>query len=91
MSYFHEYSNKRNRKTLRSYSVPLDLRRIDPQEWVTSRECWPLHDRLLTLRHFALIGPSQAKQLAPRDAFERRITRMVQYPRPLPRQRRRPR
>jgi hypothetical protein len=83
MSYFHEYSNKRNRKTLRSYSVPFDLRRIDPQEWITSRECWPVHDRLLALRHYALISPLQEKRLAPRDAFERRVTRIVQYPKPV--------
>jgi hypothetical protein len=83
MSYFHEYSNRRNRKTLRSYSVPLDLRRIDPRDWITSHECWPVHDRLLALRHYPLISPSQEKQLAPRDAFERRMTRIVQYPRPV--------
>lgn len=31
MSYFHEYANRRNDKTLREYSVPYDLRRMDPR------------------------------------------------------------
>ena len=36
LSYFHEYSNKRGHKTLRSYSIAYDLRRIDPVERVTN-------------------------------------------------------
>ena len=35
MSYFHEYANRRNDKTLREYSLPYDLRRVDPRVWVT--------------------------------------------------------
>jgi len=33
MSYFHEYCNQRHQKTLRSYSVAFDLRRLDPKSW----------------------------------------------------------
>jgi len=46
MSYFHEYTNK-HRKTLRTYSMPLDMRRIDPKLWVTGKEgAWDLVDVL---------------------------------------------
>src|SRR3989449_10627757 len=31
MSYFHEYYNRLDHKTLREYSVPFDLRRVDPK------------------------------------------------------------
>jgi hypothetical protein len=83
LSYFHEYSNKRGHKTLRSYSVPFDLRRIDPAEWVTNTEsCWPTHDRLTDLRHYALISRRQERLLAKRDAFERKASKIVEYPRP---------
>ena len=83
LSYFHEYSNRRGHKTLRSYSSPFDLRRIDPGEWVTNpRSCWPTHDRLADLRHFALLTKRQEKLLSKRDAFERRASRLVEYPRP---------
>ena len=83
LSYFHEYSNKRGHKTLRSYSMPFDLRRIDPREWVTApKSCWKTHDRLADLRHFPLISKRQERLLAKRDKFERRASRMVEYPRP---------
>jgi len=83
LSYFHEYSNRRGHKTLRSYSVSFDLRRIDPEEWVTNtRSCWVAHDRLVAIRHFALITRRQERLLARRDAFELRASKLVEYPRP---------
>jgi hypothetical protein len=83
LSYFHEYSNKRGHKTLRSYSSPFDMRRIDPSEWVTSeKSCWKTHDRLVDLRHFPLISRRQEKLLTKRDSFERKAGKVVEYPRP---------
>ena len=83
LSYFHEYSNRRGHKTLRSYSVPFDLRRLDLGEWVTKeKSCWTAHDRLVVLRHYPLISRRQEKLLAKRDAFERRAGKLVEYPRP---------
>jgi hypothetical protein len=83
LSYFHEYSNKRGHKTLRSYSMPFDLRRLDAREWVTApKSCWKTHDRLAELRHFPLISKRQERLLAKRDKFERKASRMVEYPRP---------
>jgi len=83
LSYFHEYSNRRGHKTLRSYSVPFDLRRLDLGEWVTKeKNCWTAHDRLVVLRHYPLISRKQEKLLAKRDAFERRAGKLVEYPRP---------
>src|SRR5688572_29791476 len=35
MSYFHEYTNRRDHKTLREYCIPYDLRRLDPAIWVS--------------------------------------------------------
>jgi len=83
LSYFHEYSNRRGHKTLRSYSVPFDLRRLPLEDWVTSEKaCWKAHDRLVVLRHYALITRRQERLLAKRDAFERRAAKLVEYPRP---------
>ena len=83
LSYFHEYSNKRGHKTLRSYSLPFDMRRIDAGEWVTNaKSCWKTHDRLADLRHFALISRRQERLLERRDRFEQRATRIVEHPRP---------
>ncbi len=85
LSYFHEYSNRRGHKTLRSYSSPFDMRRIDPAEWVTAGEsCWKTHDRIEGLRHYALISRRQERLLTKRDSFERRASRLVEYPKPAP-------
>jgi hypothetical protein len=86
MSYFHEYFDKRGRKTLRSYSGAFDLRRIDLALWVTStKACLETHDRLEALPHHALISTRQARLLAKRDPFERRAAALVEYPRPAKR------
>ncbi len=85
MSYFHEYSTRHGRKTLRGYSVPFDLRRMDTELWVTNpRNGWEVNDRLETLRHTMLMTPKQEKLLARRDPFERRIAGMLQHPKPAP-------
>lgn len=84
LSYFHEYSNRRGHKTLRSYSIAFDMRRLDPGAWVTStKSCWETHDRLVVLRHFALISKRQERLLAKRDPFERRASKLVEYPKPV--------
>jgi hypothetical protein len=83
MSYFHEYFDKRGRKTLRSFSRPYDMRHIAPEHWVTNgKHCWDVHDRLAELRHFPLVTKRQERLLVPRDPFERQIGKLVQYPKP---------
>ena len=83
MSYFHEYFNKKYQKTLRSYSRTFDLRKVDPALWVTSEDaCEEVHDRLLKARHYTLISAAQQRLLAQRDSFERKASKLVQYPKP---------
>jgi len=88
MSYFHEYSDKHGRKTLRSYSVAFDLGQIDPALWVTRESaCGEVNGRLAALRHYPLISARQQHLLSPRDAFEREAAKVVEYPRDAPRRR----
>lgn len=83
MSYFHEYYNKRDRKTLRTYSRPFDLRRIDPGIWVTAEDgAWDLIDALEASRHYPLVTAAQARALTRRDPFERHHGMLLQYPLP---------
>ena len=86
--YFHEYSDRRGRKTLRSYSVAFDLRRVDPALWVTREAaCGEVNSLLEGLRHYPLVSIRQLRLLSPRDAFERKAAAFVEYPRaPLRRQ-----
>ncbi len=83
MSYFHEYTNRRDHKTLREYSVPFDLRRVDPEIWVTGeKNCWFVAEELDRLRHFPLMRARHLKSVLRRDPFERRASALLQYRRP---------
>jgi hypothetical protein len=80
MSYFHEYYNKRHEKTLRTYSRPFDLRRLDPAIWATSEHViWDLANALDAARHYPLLTPAQARALTRRDPFEQRAGGALQY------------
>jgi len=83
MSYFHEYCNRREHKTLREYSLPYDLRRVDPQIWVSGeRHAWHVAEALDDLRHFKLMNGRQLRELTRRDPFERRAGALHQFPVP---------
>ncbi|HVL37547.1 MAG TPA: hypothetical protein VM489_17900 [Burkholderiales bacterium] len=84
MSYFHEYCNRRSDKTLREYSVPFDLRRMDPALWVSGVEgAWRVAEALDELRHFPLLNGRQLATVTRRDPFERRAAALSQYRTPL--------
>jgi len=83
MSYFHEYANRRHQKSLRSYSVAFDLRRLDPATWVTNpRQCWDLGWALEAARHYRMITRRQVPLLRLRDQVEREAERVKMYPAP---------
>jgi hypothetical protein len=80
MSYFHEYVDTRQRKSLRTYSLPIDLRRFPLESWITNKDdCWDVGAALCDVRHFKLVTPAQIRALAPRDAIETLADDMVQY------------
>ena len=80
MSYFHEYANRRNHKTLREYSVPYDLRRIDARVWVSGENgAWPVATALDDIRHFRLVAGRHLSLVTRRDPFERRASTLSQY------------
>jgi len=83
MSYFHEYTNRRDHKTLREYSVPFDLRRVDPRVWITGeKQAWFVAEELDRLKHFKLVDGRHLRAVTRRDPFERRAGALLQYRRP---------
>ena len=83
MSYFHEYYNGRAHKTLRAYSVPFDLRRIDPAVWVSgAKNAWAVAEALDEIRHFKLVQGRHLRAVTRRDPFEREAGNLLQYRRP---------
>lgn len=72
LSFFPQYVKKR-RKTLRTYSVAVDLRRHDPALWVGNPGfCRELVDALTAARHFDILPPGMADSLRPIDEIEAR-------------------
>jgi len=68
MSYFELYFNIESAKSLRAYSVPLDLDRTFGSTWVNRDETMELiAARLDRLRHFPLLPPESVAALNPVD------------------------
>jgi hypothetical protein len=83
MSYFHEYANRRDHKTLREFSVPFDLRRVDPGIWVSAeKQAWFVAEELDRIRHFKLVERRHLRAVTRRDPFERRASLLAQFRRP---------
>jgi len=68
MSYFDLYFNTAGHKTLREYSVPLDLARFDDREWMTTDEdIGYIGEHLDATRHYPLLSPGMGRGLATVD------------------------
>lgn len=80
LSYFPQYIHRR-RKTLRTYSVTVDLRPVDPALWVTHPGfCREVVDALTAARHFDLLPPGAAAQLRRVDRIESRGNDLKEFP-----------
>ena len=77
MSYFHEYYNPAGKKTLRSYSRPLDLSSYKPEMWITGGGAWQIAKDIDTIKHFRLISRTQEKLLRPIESVERRVAKIT--------------
>jgi hypothetical protein len=80
ISFFPQYVKGRA-KTLRTYSVAVDLRRHDPRLWVTHPGfCHEVVDSLTAARHYALLSPAAARDLRPIDEIEDRGNAIKEFP-----------
>ena len=78
MSYFHEYFLDSGRKTLRSFSKPVDLSRFDHKNWKTSEEdIWYIDEYLGKIKHYP-IRPKKIK-LRRADPLEIKATKNTRY------------
>ena len=81
MSYFHEYFLQSNRKkTLRSFSKPVDLSRFDRQEWETSEEpVWYIPEYLVGIPHSPILNRAQITRLRLADPIEAQMTEILEW------------
>jgi len=64
LSYFPLYFNLRRERTLRTFSRPVDLKRFDDRDWMTSdKDVWFIPEYLLGISHTRLLTPAIAKRL----------------------------
>ncbi len=69
MSYFEHYYNPEGEKTLRTYSRPVNLRRFDRIDWMTTeQDLWPISDYLFSIPHTRLLTSSGVRNLNRMDA-----------------------
>ena len=68
LSYFESYFNLRREKTLRRYSIAVDLTRFDALRWMTADDdLWDIGAHLVRVRHFPLLTPTMERDLGPVD------------------------
>jgi len=80
MSFFHEYFDDSGRKTLRSYSMPVNLSRFDRLNWVTSeKDVWEIPDYLAKVKHFPILTRSQIAGLRLADKPEIEAGKIVEW------------
>jgi hypothetical protein len=78
MSFFHEYFTDDGKKTLRRYSLPVNLRRFDKKGWMFSEEeVWYIPDYLTKIKHFDILSRKQVSDLRKADEIEIEAGKMV--------------
>ena len=64
MSYFNLYCNLRRERTLRTFSLPVNLARFDHRHWMTTEKpVWFIVEYLFEIHHYELLPPHITKRL----------------------------
>ena len=80
MSFFHEYTDDKGRKTLRSFSMPIDLSKFDKKGWMTSEEdIWYINDFLAKVKHYKILTRKQIRNLRKADKLEIEIGKITEW------------
>lgn len=80
LSYFNEYFLDSGKKTLRSYSNPVDLSMFDKKNWMTSeKDVWCVPEYLSKVRHFPIVSRSQIAYLRKADPIEVELGRIIEW------------
>ena len=80
MSYFNEYTNLNGKKTLRSYSNPVNLKIFDKYNWMASEEeVWFIPDYLTQIKHYPILNKKQIRSLRKADLIEIKAGNLMEY------------
>lgn len=80
LSYFHEYTVDDGRKTLRTFSKPVNLSRFDRNGWMTEpNEAWYIAEYLCEIPHETILTKKQIAGLRRADPIEQRVGKILQW------------
>ncbi|MDD5726596.1 MAG: hypothetical protein PHC53_04320 [Patescibacteria group bacterium] len=80
LSYFHEYFDDYGYKTLRSYSLPINLSRFDKLGWATNEDDnWFIAEHLADVRHIPLLTRSQISTLRKAHPTEIKAGEIIEW------------
>jgi hypothetical protein len=80
LSYFHEYLDDFGRKNLRSYSLPVNLKRFDHLGWMTTKEEVDyIPEYLAEVKHFPILQRKQIANLRRGEAIELEAAKIVEW------------
>lgn len=80
LSYFHEYLDKKGRKSLRSYSLPVNLKKFDKMGWMTTKdEIDYIPAYLEDVKHFSILNRAQIRNLRRADGIEIRAGNLEEW------------
>jgi len=82
MSYFHEYLVEGGKKTLRSFSGPVNLKKFDKRGWMTTgEEVDYISEYLAKVKHYPIMNRKQIQNLRQADKIEVAAGRLVEWSR----------
>lgn len=80
LSFFHEYFTDSGAKTMRNYSNPVNLKKFDNLNWMTSDdEVWFIPDYLTKISHKPILNKKQISNLRKADEIEIQAGKLVEY------------
>ncbi len=83
MSFFHEYFDDNGKKTLRSYSLPVNLERFDNLNWMASEEdIWFVPEYLAEIKHYPIMNRKQISGLRKADKIEIKAGELLEWKKP---------
>lgn len=80
MSFFHEYFDTKGRKTLRSYTEPIDLSLFDDKGWMEAEgNLWYVVDHIDSLPHIPILTRRHIALLKRPDPIEMKYGELVEW------------
>ncbi|MBI4170278.1 MAG: hypothetical protein HY514_01180 [Candidatus Aenigmarchaeota archaeon] len=82
MSYFHEYFDNAGRRSLRSYSLPVNLSCFDSRGWMTAeKDIWYIPHYLAKIPHVPIVTRSHIARFRKPDPIEIQVGKIVEWTR----------